>query len=86
MSILRTRLEQGHRTMKYPDGPPPPLPDRFRGRPMLDTTRCPEGCAACVEACPTGALTAATFPQVDLGKCLFCSDCEKACPVGAITA
>ncbi len=54
--IVKTRLSQGHRTTKYPDGPPPPLPDRFRGLPLVDSSKCPEGCRECIEACPTGAL------------------------------
>lgn len=85
--IIRARLQQGHRTMKYPAGPPPPLPDRFRGRPVIDLSRCEAGCAACVEACPTDAITRAEggAPTLDLGRCLFCTDCVEACPTGAIT-
>ena len=32
--IIGARIRQGHRTMKYPDGPPPALPERFRGMPV----------------------------------------------------
>jgi Ni,Fe-hydrogenase III small subunit/Pyruvate/2-oxoacid:ferredoxin oxidoreductase delta subunit len=79
------RLHQGHRTMAYPDGPPPALPDRFRGRPVIDASRCPESCAACAEACPTGAITIVDgAPRIDLGRCLFCTDCVEACPEAAI--
>ena len=35
------RLKQGHRTMPYPDGPPPTLPDRFRGLPVVDASQVP---------------------------------------------
>jgi len=71
--------------MAYPDGPAPPLPDRFRGRPAIDATRCEAGCRACVDACPTSAITM-TEPlrQIDLGRCLFCQDCVTACPTGAM--
>lgn len=82
---ILARLKQGHRTMPYPGGDPPAMPDRFRGRPVADATACAAGCAACVEACPTGALSANTFPRVDLGRCLYCTDCADACPEGAIT-
>ncbi len=83
--ILAERLRQGHRTPAYPDGPPPPLPDRFRGRPVLDAGRCPSGCTKCAEACPTGAILGPPDrPRVDLGRCLFCADCVEACPEGAI--
>ena len=85
LKIILARLQQGHRTMKFPDGPPPPMPDRFRGRPLLDVAKCPQSCQACVEACPTGALTWTDQPRIDLGKCLFCTDCADACPQGAIT-
>lgn len=82
---MLTRLRQGHRTMAYPAGPPPALPSHFRGRPELDAGRCPDGCRACVEACPTGAVRYDGTLAVDLGRCLFCTECSDACPAGAIT-
>src|SRR5262245_41291487 len=70
--------------MAYPAAPPT-LPDRFRGLPVVDPSKCPDGCRACAEACPTDAITiAANGPRLDLGRCLFCIDCVQACPEGAI--
>ena len=85
LKILLGRWRQGHRTTDWPKGPPPPLPDRFRGRPRLDLARCPAGCRVCAEACPTGAISLGAPATVDLGRCLFCPDCAEACPEGAIT-
>jgi Ni,Fe-hydrogenase III small subunit/formate hydrogenlyase subunit 6/NADH:ubiquinone oxidoreductase subunit I len=82
--VLLARLQQGHRTMKYPDGPPPALSDRFRGHPTLDFAKCPDGCRACAEACPTDAVSFADGARIDLGRCLFCTDCVDACPEQAI--
>lgn len=61
------------------------MPDRFRGRPILDASKCADGCRACIEACPTDALSDDGKLEVDLGRCLFCSDCAQACPEGAVT-
>jgi Ni,Fe-hydrogenase III small subunit/NAD-dependent dihydropyrimidine dehydrogenase PreA subunit len=86
LNILQSRLHQGHRTMTFPDGPPPPLPDRFRGRPLIDAAKCQAGCDECAKACPTDAIRIDDqLPRVDLGRCLFCTDCLQACPTGAIT-
>ena len=85
ISIIRARLQQGHRTIAYPAGEPPPLPDRFRGLPVLDASKCPDGCRACAEACPTDAIARDDQGlRLDLGRCLFCTDCVEACPEGAI--
>ena len=82
-SLIRTRWHQGKRTTRFP-ATPPELPARFRGRPQLDAARCLDGCRACVEACPTGAVQ--TDPlRLDLGACVFCPACVEACPTGAIT-
>lgn len=82
--VILARLLQGHRTMRYPDGAPPPLPERFRGRLVFDVDRCPEECARCAEVCPTQAIQLDPRPRVDLGRCLFCADCADACPNRAV--
>lgn len=85
ISIIRERLRQGRRTIAYPEGDPPALPDRYRGLPVLDESRCPDGCRACAEACPTAAIGHDERGlRLDLGRCLFCTDCIEACPEGAI--
>ena len=85
LKVILARMHQGHRTMKFPQGPSPEMPDRFRGRPAIDLTRCADGCRACVEACPTGAISSTDRTRIDLGKCLFCTDCVSACPEEALT-
>lgn len=86
LKALIARARQGHRTMRYPDGPPPALPAHFRGVPAIDPARCPDGCRACAEACPTDAIRVDDGKvALDLGRCIFCPECEAACPEGAIT-
>ena len=78
------RFRQGHRTSRYPREAPA-MPDRFRGAPVIDTKKCPDGCKACVDACPTTAIElTAGQAKVDLGRCLFCTDCQTACQAGAV--
>jgi Ni,Fe-hydrogenase III small subunit/Pyruvate/2-oxoacid:ferredoxin oxidoreductase delta subunit len=77
-------MHQGGRTLAFP-AEQIALPDRFRGAPELDASRCREGCRSCVEACPTDALRVdERGPQLDLGRCLFCAECAEQCPQGAI--
>lgn len=85
LKILLERYRQGFRTMDWPDGPAPLLPERFRGAPHIDAGLCPDGCRACVDACPTDCISLDPEPRVDLGACLFCTDCATACPADAVT-
>lgn len=78
--ILKARWQQRYRTMKYPAGPLPEMPDRFAGRPVFNA-ECRRGCRLCQDACPTGAIRCAgAFPTLDLGRCIFCRTCEASCP------
>ena len=72
------------------------LPERFRGLPGIDFSRCRSPCGECAARCPTGAIVPRTAAGIgaageppapftlDLGKCLFCGECAAACPEGAI--
>jgi Ni,Fe-hydrogenase III small subunit/NAD-dependent dihydropyrimidine dehydrogenase PreA subunit len=83
IDTLLARWRQGQRTIAFPKQAPL-LPDRFRGLPLLDPTKCAAGCRACAGVCPTSALSAEGPLTIDLGRCLFCGDCVSACPGGAI--
>ena len=86
IKMLSARWQQKYRTIEFPDGPSPALPDRFRGRPSIDESKCrPEECQACADACPTGAISFTGKIRIDLGKCLFCTDCLTACPKEAVS-
>src|SRR5947208_7777877 len=78
------RFQQGHRTIPFPKTEPT-MPERFRGRPVIEREKCPVACRDCVEACPTDAITVDNNGlRLDLGRCLFCTDCVEACPEKAI--
>jgi len=87
LKVLLARFQQGHRTAQYPNVPPT-LPDRLRGAPKIDASKCEEGCRECADACPTDAITITNDGErkiaLDTGKCLFCVDCTNACPKHAI--
>jgi Ni,Fe-hydrogenase III small subunit/Pyruvate/2-oxoacid:ferredoxin oxidoreductase delta subunit len=80
LDSLLARFQQKHRTMTFPDGPPPELPDRYMGRPIIAATDCTPGCSRCVEICPTGAITHTDGISLDIGACLFCGECARICP------
>ncbi len=84
LQVSLARLKQGHRTTAYPAAEPT-LPDRFRGLPVVDVSRCAAGCRDCAEACPTNAISIdEKGVRLDLGRCLFCTDCQEACPEDAL--
>lgn len=83
-NILKTRIGQGHQTVRYPKERPS-LPDRFKGLPEIDPSKCSKDCASCARACPVNAITTKRGQiALDLGKCIFCGACERACPEKAI--
>lgn len=74
LKVIKNRLEQGHRTSKYPKEQIT-LYKRFRGLPNVNT-KCDSALVKrCADACPQDAISTNSC-QIDLGKCVFCGLCE----------
>ncbi len=74
LKIIKNRLEQGHRTSKYPKEPIN-LYKRFRGLPKVDNNCSAELVQQCSDACPQEAIETKS-KQINLGRCVFCGLCE----------
>jgi Ni,Fe-hydrogenase III small subunit len=84
LKFIRTRLQQGTRTADFPGGKPA-FPERFRGRPVFDPSRCAD-CGQCHAAMPSGLLQIDPDGRtgLDVGGSLFSPEEATACPQGAI--
>jgi Ni,Fe-hydrogenase III small subunit/NAD-dependent dihydropyrimidine dehydrogenase PreA subunit len=74
--------------MRFPGGPPPELPQRFVGRPEINSSKCTADCNACVDACPTQAINFDRGQRklhLDMGRCIYCRECQGTCKSGTIT-
>lgn len=88
-TFIKKVIKTGTTTSSYPLEPLP-VDKNFRGKPEHNPQQC-VGCAACVNACPSNALTVETDLatnqlawQFNLGRCIFCGRCEEVCPTAAI--
>lgn len=88
-TFIKKVIKTGTQTSSYPLEPMP-VDKNFRGKPEHNPQQC-IGCAACVNACPSNALTVETDLktgelawQFNLGRCIFCGRCEEVCPTVAI--
>ena len=83
-----TGLRTGCVTTSWPTGDGPDGQYGVLGMPHLDSTRCTPECDACVETCPSAALSLDSEHrvQLDYGRCITCQLCVETCLDGALTS
>ena len=81
-TFIKKVIKTGTATSSYPLEPIA-VDKNFRGKPEQNPQQC-IGCAACVNACPSNALTVETDLatgelawEFNLGHCIFCGRCEE---------
>ncbi len=58
---------------------------RVAYRPVFSSEKCDQECKACVDVCPSGALTTGPdSPVLDSEKCMLCTACKESCDHEAI--
>jgi len=80
-------LQAGQVTLNYPFEPSV-VEDTFRGRPVLNTSKC-MCCGACANACPSRLISLNDSDGIralhfELGRCTYCGNCRDVCPQEAI--
>jgi len=80
LKAIKVRISQGR---QYLPDLRAAAPTGLRGLPVLQGDPCPADCRACLDVCPTAAITLAPL-RLDLGRCLFCNECALACPEARI--
>jgi Ni,Fe-hydrogenase III small subunit len=85
-NYLRARIAQGTPTTVTPPGSAI-FPERFRGRPLLDTSRCAHEDCGCLTRIPSAAMrqNGRGLPVLDVGACLFSPDEAAACQDDALS-
>ena len=73
--VISNRLEQGHKTSRYPKEAIE-LHHRFRGLPEIDAACDPALVRQYAECCPQEAILVEER-RIDLGRCTFCGLCEQ---------
>jgi Ni,Fe-hydrogenase III small subunit len=86
LDFIRIRLKQGTRTSSFLEGEAD-FPERFRGAPRRDPSRCEGGCSGCEAGLPSALLRrqegAAT--ELDVGASLFAPEEILSCPREALS-
>lgn len=87
-TFIKKVIKTGTATSSYPLEPIA-VDKNFRGKPEHNPQQC-IGCAACVNACPSNALTVETDLatnelawQFNLGRCIFCNSPALHCVTAA---
>lgn len=81
LKALEVRLSQGR---QYVPDLRAARPKGFRGMPAIGGEACAAGCRACLEVCPSAAITLSPV-SIDLGRCTLCGECAPACGVGKLS-
>ncbi|MGH7119320.1 MAG: 4Fe-4S binding protein [Acetobacteraceae bacterium] len=80
-------LAQGKASTKWPRSGDDDGQAGVLGMPRHDPAMCDPDCQACIDVCPTAAITKGTGGHplaIDYGRCIACQLCTEVCPTGAM--
>ncbi len=74
LDLLKLRKQHGYQAIK--DLHIAKLMDTHHGFPVIDESKCNNGCIDAINICPTKAISNNPL-SIDLGRCIFCGECER---------